>query len=114
MVSHKVVLSPDARLSRCERQQISLEIPGPLNERLDELVRLADDEGSETNRRELVSAILLDAPSSQKALARLVRRYRTALVRDAALPGLPIADLIELKPRRPGPRPRGVVTGRKP
>lgn len=106
-----VGISPDARLARCEPQQISVEIPSPLNARLDALVRMADEEGAATSRRELVAALILGAPTSGRRLAAAVIRLRKARAAEAGVPGVPLAEVLELKSHPPGPRPRRSQVG---
>src|SRR3954453_7097711 len=61
-----------------ENRPVGLALPAPLSHRLDALVELAESAGQNTNRRELVAALILAATESPGELARLVERYRTA------------------------------------
>jgi hypothetical protein len=94
---------PDDSLPEAAAFQISFVIPGPLSARLDALVNRAYEAGERTNRKELLAALILAAPEGEERLRRLLRRYRTAAVADAFLPGEDPATF--LKPSRPrGPR----------
>jgi hypothetical protein len=105
MAESNVVLSPEAKLTSCVERSITLGLPGPLNERLDRLVELADDEGARTNRKELVAALVLAAPESATQLADAVIALRKAKASDAAVSG-DLASVLEFRRHQPGPRPR--------
>jgi hypothetical protein len=87
-------------------RQINASIAAPLNVRLDALVELARRAGENTNRREVISALVLQAPTDGDALAEWLRRYRRALIRDALVPGFDEASFLDSTPHGPGPRPR--------
>ena len=103
MDESNVVLSPDARLAMCEERQITIGLAGPLNERLDRLVELADSEGARTNRKELIAALVLAAPASGSELAEAVITLRKARARDAAVDG-DLATILRFRRHQPGPR----------
>jgi hypothetical protein len=105
MDESNVVVSPEARLTSCDEQAITIGLPGPLNERLDRLVELADAEGARTNRKELVAALVLAAPESAAELASAVIGYRKAKARDAAVSG-DLAAVLQFRRHQPGPRRR--------
>lgn len=105
MADSNVVVSPEARLRTCPERQITLALPGPLNERLDRLVELADEEGARTNWKELVAALLLAAPEAPAALAESVLTFRKARARDAAVSG-DLGAILAMGRHQPGPRPR--------
>jgi hypothetical protein len=108
MDESNVVLSPEARLTSCEERLITIGLPGPLNERLDRLVELADGEGARTNRKELVAALVLSAPESATELADVVIAFRKAKARDAAVSG-DLAAVLQFRRHQPGPRPRAAA-----
>jgi hypothetical protein len=101
-----VARDPADELHLSGDDQINVSIPGPLNARLDALVELANGAGERTSRRELISALILAAPEDGPRLAKLVREYRLASVRDAVVPGHDESLFLEPPRRRPGPRPR--------
>jgi hypothetical protein len=103
MDESNVVLSPDARIASCEERQITLGLAGPLNERLDRLVELADSEGARTNRKELIAALVLAAPASGTELADAVITFRKARARDAAVDE-DLGRILLFKRHQPGPR----------
>lgn len=103
MDQNNVVVSPEARLSECPSRHITLAIPGPLSERLDKLVELADMEGARTNRSELLASLLLAAPEEAADLADAVIAFRKARARDAAVSG-DLAAVLQLSRHQPGPR----------
>jgi hypothetical protein len=101
----RVPLEPDDLVSDCPEFQVGLSLPGPLTGRLDGLVELAHAAGERTNRKEIVSALLLAAPESPQGIADTIRRYRAATVRDAMIEGQDEQRFRD--PDRPsGPRPR--------
>lgn len=81
-------------------------IPAPLNARLDALVARANDAGERTSRKEVLGALLLQAPEDARDLLNAIRRYRLANARDAAPPGENLDQFLSGRDRRPGPRPR--------
>ena len=86
--------------------QINVSVPAPLNARLDALVELANQAGENTNRKEVVSALLLSAPESGNAIADHVRAFRQAAANDAAVPGYDESEFLHPRKQGPGPRPR--------
>src|SRR4051794_37596895 len=93
-------------LRECARDQISVWVPAPLNSRLDALVETANAAGENTNRGELVSALILSAEEGGELLADRVRDYRRASAGDAIVTGFSEAYSLEPMKRSPGPRPR--------
>jgi hypothetical protein len=80
--------SPD-RLADEALTQLTIHIPDPINNRLDELVFLVEMETIlETSRRELVAALVL-AADDPDVLASELARYEQASVGDVALKGYP-------------------------
>lgn len=108
MVRSNVVVSPDARLVLCDEQPTSLSFVAPINERLDQLVELADQAGARTTRKELVAALILGASDSAVTLRDAVLTYRTSRAKDAAVSGDP-ARVLELRQHRPGPRRKRAI-----
>ena len=98
-----VVFNPDAKLTGCTERTVTLALPGPLNERLDRLVELADEDGARTNRKELLAALLLDAPETPERLAALVKTLRKARARDAAVAD-DLGAVLAFRRHQPGPR----------
>jgi hypothetical protein len=98
-----VVINPETRLSTCPERQITVGLAGPLNERLDRLVELADLKGARTNRKELLAALVLGAPASASTLLEAVITLRTAKARDATVSGEP-GDVLPFRRHQPGPR----------
>jgi hypothetical protein len=105
MAEDKVTINPEMRLSRCPSTPVNVAFVRPINERLDGLVELADEEGARTNRRELLSALILDASESGATLAAAVIRYRKATAREAAVSD-DASKVLEFRQHRPGPRTR--------
>ena len=96
----------EQRLRASDETQINLAVAVPLNARLDALVAIAEDAGDNTSRKEIVSALLLEAPDDANALAERLRRFRQASVQDSFIPGFEDAFFLNPDPRSPGPRRR--------
>lgn len=103
MDESNVVFNPETKLTACQQRSVTIGLPGPLNERLDRLVELADEEGARTNRKELLAALVLAAPESEAQLDELVRTYRKARARDAAV-AEDLGSVLAFKRHQPGPR----------
>lgn len=101
-----VNVDPDTRLDDCLRIGLGTDVPFPLNQRVDELVRVANEAGAGTNRRELVSALLLHAPEDAETLSKRIVDYRRACASDAALQTGQLADVLEFRRHPRGPRRR--------
>jgi hypothetical protein len=103
----KLRFNPDDRLVEATEKQLGQRIPEPLHERLDELCDRVYESGahSRPTKADLISAIILAAPEDPAELKAMLAQYGQARVRDA-LVGIGPSDaaVIELAPRRPGPR----------
>jgi hypothetical protein len=85
--------------------QIGVAVALALSGRLDALVMLAASVGERASRREVLSALILDAPTDPEEISRIVRRYRIATVADALVDDA-VDDAILNPTRRHGPRSR--------
>jgi hypothetical protein len=94
-----------------EWHQVGFKVPAPLSGRLDGLVEVARRSGENTNRKELLGALIVSAPESGKELARLIRRYRGATVAEALVRGVDDEEILNPHLGR-GPRPKGRGKGR--
>jgi hypothetical protein len=101
-----MAIDPARLLRDWPEEQIGISIPTPLSARLDSLVERADEVGEVTTRKELLSALLLDAPADGDALSKLIRTYRRARARDAVPSGVDPADILGERERKPGRRAR--------
>lgn len=105
MVEDRHSVSGDDRLRDSKDRQVGIRWPMALDQRLDDLMDRANDSGANTTRRETLAALLLDADFTGDELVELIRRYRTALVKEAPLSVVPAkGNLFELRSHRPGPR----------
>lgn len=99
---------PNGRLAEQRECNLGVLVPIPLSERLEKLTELLYQEGhGRVPRKELVGALLHGATTDTAALAELLRRYRTAKVRDAVVGDAPTGRVVSFPQRGPGPRPRG-------
>jgi hypothetical protein len=72
---------------------------------LDDLVTVANDAGGNTNRKELIAAIVATYRPSGESMGRMLRRYRTMTISEAV--GAEDSDtVIHLVHHGPGPRKR--------
>lgn len=99
-----MAIDPREKLRNCREDQIGVSVPRPLNGRLDGLVELANEAGEKTNRKELLSALILAADENGEDLAAAVRQYRTAIAADAVIEGQDDRRFLAPEPPRPGPR----------
>src|SRR4051812_15864628 len=90
----------------CSQTQIGVAVPWPLDARLDALVERAQRYGRPTNRKELLAALILDAPNDPAALGALVDRYRRSKAGHAVPSGDDAEAFLRQREKRPGPRPR--------
>jgi hypothetical protein len=105
MTRERHSVNPEERLRDSADKQVSIRWPIALDQRLDDLLDRADAVGENTNRRELLAALLFDADPSGDELRDLLQRYRTALVREAPLGDVEVkGDVLLFRKHRPGPR----------
>jgi hypothetical protein len=87
----------------CPAKQAAVSWPLPVDVRLEELLAQAEAAGENTSRRELVAAIICFTRVTDVQLGRLLRRYRTAMVRDVIY--LPEGkNVVPFTKHKPGPR----------
>jgi hypothetical protein len=99
-------ISADTPLPECPEKRIGLSLPAPINDRLDDLVTLAEQTGERTSRKELVASLILAAPTGGVDVSDLLRSYRLANARTARLNSSGEESTIAIRSHRPGPRPR--------
>ncbi len=96
-------LAADQLVRDYPQKQAAVAWPLPVDVRLDELLAQAEAAGESTSRKELVAAIIATTRVTDAQLGKLLRRYRTAKVRD--LVSLPEGDnVIPFVKHKPGPR----------
>lgn len=96
----------DAPLRGLRERNVGLALSDPVSARLDALVALVEEAGERTNRKELVAALIVGAEAKSGNLIALVRRYRTALTRDALLTDDAVPSVVVFPTVHPGPRRR--------
>jgi hypothetical protein len=89
-----------ARLVKAPATRVGLGLPKPLDQRLDALVRLADDAGERTTRKELIAALVFGAPDSPQGVTERLRAYRGASSSKAELKRLSRSEKAEKSARR--------------
>lgn len=96
----------DHPLRDCPSQTISISWPTPVDRRLDELVSIARDAARDTNRREMLAALVLAASPDPEHVDTLLKEYRLATARDALIEPEAVEEdnVIRLPKHRPGPR----------
>ena len=103
-----MALDPTARLHKQERRPVPFSIPRIVSQRLDDLCALINDEGNligRVYRNDLVAALIALAPETATGLEQLLDDYTNLHVRDAQVGGTKDAEVIELRPIKPGRRP---------
>jgi hypothetical protein len=107
-----VEVSRDTRVTSSPERSIAIKMPAAISDRLDslvkkvEVVRTVDGQRRVergTNRKELIAALIYDAPANRRDLNRKLKRYRGARVASTVL-GRP-GQRVELPGNPPGPRP---------
>lgn len=108
-----VEVERNTRVAATPERTIAMKLPAAVSARLDRLVEMVETveraEGGRrvrrgTTRKEMVAALILDAPPSRSELNEKLRKYRRASVRKTLLPRPTTARVI-LPGHRPGPRP---------
>jgi hypothetical protein len=99
-------IEPDDALRDTVERAVGVTIPVPLSKRLDALVQRAEEAGARVYRKDLVAALILDAPESSEELLELFMRYRQAKAADAAFDDDESAEVLHLERAKPGRRPR--------
>jgi|tagenome__1003787_1003787.scaffolds.fasta_scaffold20684483_2 hypothetical protein len=100
------------RLNEARERSVGVQMPVPLHERVDQLCDLLHDTGHRRpSKREMLSALVLAAPTDADELEAMLRAYHGAYVRDALVAESATGDVVEFPRRRSGPRsgrsPRG-------
>jgi hypothetical protein len=87
---------------------VSFMIPHVISGRLDDLVDRANAAGENTNRKELIAAIILACNLDGSRLSTTLRKYRKSTVESAILNSSPDThgQPIEVGAKKPGPRRR--------
>lgn len=104
-------LIADQLVKDCPQKQAAVAWPLPVDLRLDQLLAQADACGENTSRKELVAAVIATTAMTDAQLGRLLRRYRTAKVREVVT--IPSGEnIVPFVSRKPGPRTTGSVSER--
>ncbi len=98
---------PSDLLHKQERRQVPFSIPILVSQRLDDLCAVLNGpHGTQGQiyRQDLVAALITRAPETLADLQAIIDDYRAALVRDALVGDAKGAEVIELRPAKPGRR----------
>src|SRR5260370_9842515 len=106
MADSSYAIPGEMLLKRCPQTQAGLSFPIPINQQIDLLGDLADEEGIETSRKELVAALVLAAHPNPRKLAAAIQSYRKARAREAAAGPGGEENVLRLRVRKPGPKNR--------
>lgn len=105
-----------AKVAASPERAITVTVPAAISDRLDSLakkVEIAREVEGErvvergTSRKELIAALIYDAPASRRKLQEKLDKYRRAQVASAVLRST-TGDRVVLRGHRPGPRPTSV------
>lgn len=99
---HPVSMSELLRDSK--DKQVSFRWAMALDQRLDALVKRAEDAGERTTRREVLAALIAHADHSGDELGEILRELRRARVGDVVLDAEAKDNVVNLRSYRPGPR----------
>jgi hypothetical protein len=108
-----VEVSRRAPVVDAPERSVAVKMPAPVSDRLDSLVQrlevVHDVDGIRTvergtSRKELIAALIYDAPANKRDLAKKLKRYRGARVASTVL-GAGTNDPVMLPGHPPGPRP---------
>jgi hypothetical protein len=99
-------IPPETPLPSCPERSLGLSLPVPINARIDLLVELAEQAGERTSRKEIVATCILGSPDTADEIVRWLRIYRKSPADSAYTSAAKRGDVLELRPARPGPRPR--------
>jgi hypothetical protein len=105
-------LTAGASLAQGPTIRIGVEIPEPLNPRLDSLVERAKGRHRNLTRQELLAVLILAIQELPKRLTRLLQNYRTASVEATIIKGDDPERYLQVMARKPG-RPTGTVVRRR-
>lgn len=84
-----------------------MKLSAVLDKRLDDLVAMLNREGNLVGRlyrHDLIAALIALAPETGDELEKMIGHYQAMTVRDALLGAEKDAQVIELRPARPGRR----------
>jgi hypothetical protein len=108
-------ISRSTKVAESPERAIAVKMPAAISDRLDSLVAKTESLESiaghrvvrrGTSRKELIAALIYDAPSSRRDLVEKLDRYRRAQVASVVLRSRSRKDeMIVLPGHRPGPRP---------
>src|SRR5438105_1316313 len=113
MAQWPVEISRKDHVAGSPERAIAVKMPAAVSDRLDSLVQKVETvevvEGERvvqrgTSRKELLAALVYDAPSNRKELLEKLDRYRRAQVASVIL-WRKSGDRVVLEGHRPGPRP---------
>ena len=99
-------VDPGTQLAGCPPNKTYFELPFPIDERLDLLTDAAKTAGYPATRKDLVSALILEATEEGDKLVALLTRFGSAKAEQAAVESRPDVTVLVQKPRKPGRRRR--------
>ena len=94
----------DAQLAECPAKKALFELPFPVDERLESLTEIAPAARFPTSRKDLVSALILDASEKGEELVALMTKFRRAPAKRAAVGTRPDSSGLVERAHEPGPR----------
>jgi hypothetical protein len=99
-----VQLDANAKASTSVSKSAGISWPFPVDQRLDQLVALANDAGANVRRNELAAAVVAAAPTDPDELLDLMLAWRRRLVRDVVLDIDQAAQVVTIQRHPPGRR----------
>jgi hypothetical protein len=108
-----------AKVAASPERAITVMVPAAISDRLDGLAQkveiVSEVDGERvvergTNRKELIAALIYDAPPNRQQLQAKLDKYRRAQVASAVLRST-TGDRVVLPGHKPGPRPTSATEG---
>jgi hypothetical protein len=100
-----ISLDPSAIADHVPNRNCGVQWPLPVNERLERLVKRANQTGERTTRRELLSAIVATFEASDDEVSQMLRNYRRMTVGEVV--GGEDTNVVRIEQYGPGPRRTG-------
>jgi hypothetical protein len=105
-MADEITLELERLLRDCPEERYAFDLARPISHRLDRLIRLAEDAGERTSRKEMVAALILRAAESETEPRKALQAVRQKRVRDTVPKEAQGEDTYSFSKSRPGPRGR--------
>lgn len=93
-----------AVVAECPKAPVGSQWPYPVEQRMRDLVAVANGAGLRTSKQELLAALVCATDPSEEAIVLALRSYRTATVAEISLREADDGNVISIERRGPGRR----------